>query len=654
MIGKYYQQMRFNTVPIASSLLDEKSVQNYIFAKVGKDQAMIDAYYSLEKIVARNSYLNSVYLYSEKYGYFSSLLGSEGFDTLSDPTLESFLKQRPKNSTLYQRNVPQVKGANSYLFKGDNVEPLNLFTICNNSYDEYGTLKYGIIVNLDESKARDLFSSDIEGTMANFYMFKKDGNFISHPNSEYYGKAIEGFPLFKTINNQFSTSGTMKITNPDGIEYLACWLTQSEMNWRLVYLLPMKEIVTPINTLRNQLVIIFFIICFLAILTIYLTSRRMEKSLSRKARLISYIKGNIDQSSFVTYHPQTIFSIAVIQINPESYKNLDSDLISIANEESNYIEEYFKKNRMNGSLLILQQHIYMYLVKGECDNLSSILKKLQIDIEDDLKIELNSIYIDGVTTFEELPEAANNLITTAKTVGLSSNYFTLSYKELKRNEEKGLVLFNTSNLEKALIMKDTKIYDLEVKAIIAGLKAQNDWELFKSLKIYLYYAFESTCSKYLKINATSILEDWKKELICSSNYDALEQSLMKIDKIIEQSNNDESVKRQSELIEMIKKFVDKNLFDLNLSSAMIADELNLSVGYVRSQFKYVENESINDYIGLGRLEKACNLLITTNKCINLIREEVGFSNYSYFCTYFKKMKNCSPSNYRKQIIESKL
>jgi AraC-like DNA-binding protein len=652
MISKYYQQLRFNSVPIASSLLDDDKVQNYIFSREDETQAKVDAYYALENLVARNNYLHSIYLYSDKYGYFSSLKGDEGFDNISDSSLSDFLATHPYNSTLYQRNINyQDRWDSSYISSSQDPEILNLFTICNNYYDEDGNIQYGIIVNLDESKARELFFADIDSSYVNFYMFTEDGNFISHPNPKDYGKKVKDYPLFEKLNEQESKNGTMRIKDENGVEYLACWLEQDEMNWKLVYLLPMHEIIAPINALRNTLVFIFLIILLLAFLAIFITSRRMDKYLSRRTRIVSYIRGNIDNSSFI-YSPQTYFSLAIIKLHYPKQDRLELEDINTGRIEYDYISKYLKNRKILGYLLNMEKNTYLYLIPKEVSNLSSHLLKLQIDLNDDLNISMDSIYCDGLTTFEELPDEANLLLDSIKNKSLETKSFVSPLEKSENSEpfdKSNLVLFDTNSLEKALITKDAVAYEKEVNNLIKALQEQKNWELFNSLKIYLYYVLEGTGVKYFKINTSAFFEEWKKIILHSCNYESLRKSLLKIIELINQSNNDESNRHQKELIILMKDVVEKNLTDVNLSATYIADALHLSLGYVRAQFKSFEGESINDYIGRLRLEKACTLLIETNQCINEIRIDVGFSNYSYFCTYFKKCKGMSPSSYRKQF-----
>lgn len=57
--------------------------------------------------------------------------------------------------------------------------------------------------------------------------------------------------------------------------------------------------------------------------------------------------------------------------------------------------------------------------------------------------------------------------------------------------------------------------------------------------------------------------------------------------------------------------------------------------------------SPNDYLNTFRLEKAAELLKTTNATVKEIADACGFSSASYFSEIFLENKGCSPTNYRK-------
>lgn len=71
----------------------------------------------------------------------------------------------------------------------------------------------------------------------------------------------------------------------------------------------------------------------------------------------------------------------------------------------------------------------------------------------------------------------------------------------------------------------------------------------------------------------------------------------------------------------------------------------------RSQFSYFfklhTGKTYIQFLSELRIENACVLLRNANYTIEQICYEVGFKNVSNFVRHFKKIKRCTPSNYRK-------
>ncbi|MGI6333844.1 MAG: helix-turn-helix domain-containing protein [Saccharofermentanales bacterium] len=87
--------------------------------------------------------------------------------------------------------------------------------------------------------------------------------------------------------------------------------------------------------------------------------------------------------------------------------------------------------------------------------------------------------------------------------------------------------------------------------------------------------------------------------------------------------------------------------DLTLSS--ISNFLNVSTFYFSRQFKAQTGVSFKDYINGIRINKACQLLGTTNWRIIDITYESGFNSLRTFNRIFRKINGISPSNYRRSI-----
>lgn len=104
-----------------------------------------------------------------------------------------------------------------------------------------------------------------------------------------------------------------------------------------------------------------------------------------------------------------------------------------------------------------------------------------------------------------------------------------------------------------------------------------------------------------------------------------------------------------QLIQEVKDYMDINYHSPNLSLGMIAGKVHLSTGYLGKIFKVIASMPFNDYLNIIRLEKARELLMSTNEPASVICEKVGIYNSTYFSTLFKKTFGLTPSQYRNQF-----
>ena len=118
-----------------------------------------------------------------------------------------------------------------------------------------------------------------------------------------------------------------------------------------------------------------------------------------------------------------------------------------------------------------------------------------------------------------------------------------------------------------------------------------------------------------------------------------------MEKICAQSE-EQHKQKQKKTAERIKRIVDEQLYDAQLSSKAIADSLGLSDTYVSKLFKASENISIANYINEARMAHAKRLLLETDLTIKEIAERIGISNSQYFYVLFRKYFGASPAQFR--------
>jgi two-component system response regulator YesN len=81
----------------------------------------------------------------------------------------------------------------------------------------------------------------------------------------------------------------------------------------------------------------------------------------------------------------------------------------------------------------------------------------------------------------------------------------------------------------------------------------------------------------------------------------------------------------------------------------MAKSFNISTGHLSNLFHEKTGESFSDYLNMIRLNKAKELLKTTDYKIYRIADELGFNDAYYFSSWFKKLVGASPTTYRDNI-----
>ncbi|MNI51467.1 Regulatory protein SoxS [compost metagenome] len=139
-----------------------------------------------------------------------------------------------------------------------------------------------------------------------------------------------------------------------------------------------------------------------------------------------------------------------------------------------------------------------------------------------------------------------------------------------------------------------------------------------------------------QINTLETLEavvQWMTELVVKS---------------LEEIATARSVSKNAGLVEHVEHFIEANLADMNLSTKMIADELGLSINYLRNLYKNETNRSIIDTISEKRLSMICEELISSDAPIEPIVQRYGFASLNTFYIVFKRKYGVTPAVYRKQ------
>lgn len=147
----------------------------------------------------------------------------------------------------------------------------------------------------------------------------------------------------------------------------------------------------------------------------------------------------------------------------------------------------------------------------------------------------------------------------------------------------------------------------------------------------------------------SDLEKMTEYILKTEQSHKIENLLHTYAEIVEDEFENEA-KASNRVIYQVKQYINLHYHeDLKLSH--LAEQVYLSTNYLSNVFTKHTGCSLNKYIKEVRLEKAQELLLSTNMKIADIGRRVGYDNTSYFIKKFQEKYGMTPEKYRMNPVE---
>lgn len=150
-------------------------------------------------------------------------------------------------------------------------------------------------------------------------------------------------------------------------------------------------------------------------------------------------------------------------------------------------------------------------------------------------------------------------------------------------------------------------------------------------------------AKVIKARIASLLENREK----------LRSHLLNKVRFEPTSNNTDTEDTENAFINKAILLVEENIDNEAFGIESMVDSLNMSQSTLYRKIKSLTGLSLTAFIRSVRLKKAAYLILTTDLNLNEIAYDVGFNDYKYFKSSFKKQFNCLPSKYKEIIQEQR-
>lgn len=121
--------------------------------------------------------------------------------------------------------------------------------------------------------------------------------------------------------------------------------------------------------------------------------------------------------------------------------------------------------------------------------------------------------------------------------------------------------------------------------------------------------------------------------------------------LYEKRISDEPEQSEERVINVITRYLQKHLSE-EMSLSVLADEFHLNPQYISRLFKNEIGVNFLTYLTNIRMEKAKKLLLSTALSITDVAERAGYTDYRVFTKVFKKTEGVTPSQYRRDFLET--
>ncbi|MDD3212852.1 MAG: response regulator [Eubacteriales bacterium] len=234
----------------------------------------------------------------------------------------------------------------------------------------------------------------------------------------------------------------------------------------------------------------------------------------------------------------------------------------------------------------------------------------------------------------------------------SRRYFTEGDRSITRLEppappaQETPVTLNGDMLREMLDAKDTEKLSVYLHSLYADVRDAGNLQNLNGLsRELLAFVRASTASLPAESDRPDLslkgnLEHWATAAsIC-------EWMLACLQRVVREQRQAED-QRYSPSVTMAKQYIHRHYQHAELSLSDVAQSVNMSVGYLCTQFKQETGTTLRRYISNVRIDAAKKLLGKGNLKVNEVYKAVGYSSSQYFSQAFFKIAGVYPNEYRK-------
>ncbi len=650
---------------------------------------VIFAQQQLDNYRASLPFIESIYVYNAKSNqfYISSNNARSGIQPTSElddkgilDLFKKFKEHRPFQP------IPRTYNISSII----ETSPVSSYTyLCYSIVDDNDNLNTAVVVNIAASwVGLRMEQSEKEISEHNTFIINKDGILYSSNDKQAMLTDLSDKTYIQKIIQDPSES-TYFVDTVDGVKSLITYTSPDSLGWRYVRITPYSNITQEIIEMRYRIFGICLGILLLGVLvsltlshSVYRpidkvirkfktleTERRNHQHILKQDFLRNTILGRETNNAEVLQQKLKYFNselmvnskslIVMVRIDQfpsvlEKYKDdiklLKYGIMNVCTEISSPIFQIEAIDMGDDSLLlILNFHDPLYNM--ERDSLIEMAELMQLSITKHLKLSIS-------ITFSPEKESIEQCILVYKQVleasyhrlfkGHGSILFSLDIMDLKSKEYIFPVQKEKQFIESLMSGNVDKARSIYID--IVGEISEYSFTVVQLVISHLALTVNNVLRALKKNNAILTIPEFDTTFLLPNRVETMEEintPYFKIFEEISQKLEEKRSTKQEDLIRKVHQIIERDYCNSNLCLNSIADELSMSPIYFSRLYKQLTTKALSDIISEMRLNKAKELLKTSEYTIVDIAEKTGFTNSSYFYRLFKNSTGITPSDYRK-------
>ncbi|MDQ0877829.1 two-component system response regulator YesN [Paenibacillus sp. V4I3] len=282
----------------------------------------------------------------------------------------------------------------------------------------------------------------------------------------------------------------------------------------------------------------------------------------------------------------------------------------------------------------------------EAAGIGDILGEFQHAVLDMLKVNIVAGISRAYERLETLPAAYDEALTALwnNKFHISSLFVSTADSMIAPSHAEILTIFDLKTMKQAFVNKNEKVIQSMLEHFLRKIALCKDI-LIQEVHFEYIQLSEIIASGMKEISYSNQAISDFQVLQHVLDIEELTICIHKLSTLISEAFLHLGDQDSSFPVHEITNFLSKHYFE-ELSLVDVAMRFHLDPSYFSKLFKAFTNENFIEYLTRLRMEKACELLSSSDRKVNEIAELIGYENQRYFSQVFKKFTGQTPTEYR--------